>query len=269
MTQENDDIIFEEIKRDTGASAQQQVAIKEPVQGDFASLYDELLFRCDPARFMEPYDSKKVSISNEIYAQIIQKKPSDEVLKELRSRAIKDLDVKFSTSHLYYDLLRVCDPKSFTGENYNKENLSLANHLYKDTIENADDIERLEMIQQMAAKLIEIDKKKEEAKRQKDGKEKQIADTKKEIEETKAKIADTNDDAVILLIGVFMVGTLFTLFAIIEFMELYIIVSWSFVGLFVVCMCVAFVKINKNRKSKEHELRVKLKILEHRLNILQ
>lgn len=140
-----DDVIFVEVKKNTE---------KEPIPGSYDSLYEELKQRCNPENFIEPYDKKKIDVANEIYQQLLESSQDDSQLKELRHRALKDLEVKFSTEKLYHYLAGICYPKNFTGEYYDAQNLRLANELHPKIKENADDIEVLEDCELKAKDLI-------------------------------------------------------------------------------------------------------------------
>lgn len=179
MTQQEDDkIIFEGQTPDPekspwgddrifdGKSSLIKGKENEPVFGSFDTLYDELICRCDPDLFLKPYDKRKIDIANDIYAQTLQNKENEDLLKKLRHRAIKELDVKFSTAVLYDSLIEICNPKNYTGSNYNNKLLGLANELYNLINENADDIEVLENIQKETGKLSDEMQRREKIKRE-------------------------------------------------------------------------------------------------------
>ena len=152
--QEEDKYIFEEIKPAGQLTKEDEVKEKKPIEGFYASLFDELKEKCDPACFLKPYDKIKVDIANEIYYEIIHNEGNEEKLKFLRLRAIKELGVKFATAIIYENLIEVCNPKNFTGIKYDKEKLDSANNYYYQIQENADDILALEKIQDEASELI-------------------------------------------------------------------------------------------------------------------
>jgi len=157
MAQEDDDyLIFTEVSKDESSNKKESNNEKLPIENKYSTLYEELVARCDPACFMEPYDKERVNCANEIYSQVLLNENSPDVLRQLRSRAIKELDVKFGTLYLYKELKRICNPKNFTGENYNADYLMMANNLYSQVCEYADDIEKLEEIEKQASDLIEI-----------------------------------------------------------------------------------------------------------------
>lgn len=154
MQEEN--INFEEIGKDETAHAEQSSALfKQPIQGHYESLHEELKARCAPENFMNPYEPEKVSRANKLYSEILTlDKNDDEKLKLLRLRAMEELGIKFSTEQLFENLTAACNPKNFTGGSYNKERLELANGLYQQILMNADDIFALEEIEDKAGDLI-------------------------------------------------------------------------------------------------------------------
>ena len=100
MAQEDDYIIFEEVNNKNLDKNAVQIA-KHPIMGHYNSLYEELLEKCNPACFLEPYDRKKVDLANDIYKQVQKNKNNNKFLKELRTKTISELGVKFSTIQLY------------------------------------------------------------------------------------------------------------------------------------------------------------------------
>lgn len=155
MAQQDDFVIFEEMGRNPvqRMNDSQSATEKQPIPGDYNSLYEELLDKCDPARFMIPYNQELVDIANEIYNAVLHNKDNEKELRELRLRAADELHAKFSTANLYGKLKSLCNPKNYTGKQYDKANLSIANQLYARILQNADDIETLEQIEKDANKL--------------------------------------------------------------------------------------------------------------------
>ena len=123
--------------------------VKKPIDGKYKSLYAELTSKCYPQNFMEPYDHQKVKIANEIYAEILKSAEDLTKLKELRIRAIKELNIQFSTEELYKKLLDLTNPQRFIEfmREYDAEKVSLANDFYQRVKDNANDILELEAIQ--------------------------------------------------------------------------------------------------------------------------
>ena len=152
--QEEDKYIFEEIKPAGQLTKEDEVKEKKPIEGFYASLFDELKEKCDPTCFLKPYDKVKVDIANDIYYEILRNEGNEEKLKSLRLRAIKELGVKFATAIIYENLMEVCNPENFTGIKYDREKLNSANNFFYQIKENADDILALEKIQDDASELI-------------------------------------------------------------------------------------------------------------------
>lgn len=173
-----------------GGSIKPLATDKMPIVGDFNSLYEELLYRCDPARFMEPYDKEKVDIANSLYAKILQNENNIDVLKQLRAIAIKDLKVKFSTRKLYMKLKTICEPSYYTGTEYNEDLLSLSNRLYSQIRENADDIEKLEEIESQAGLLKKLYQEREEREHYELKENKRIEEKRIKIEKLKLELND-------------------------------------------------------------------------------
>lgn len=217
--QEEDYIIFEEMSKGSG-NGKPLSTEKIPIEGDYATLYDELLYRCDPARFIEPYDEKKVEIANGLYARILQNKDNLSVLKQLRSESIRELEVKFSTKNLYLDLKAICNPANYTGADYNEELLSLANRFYSQIRENADDIEKLEDIELQAEVLKKIYQEREERERLQLEEKNRIEKKRKKLESLKKEldnITTSIDSYKYVIPFVFIIGCLFILVAIMSY----------------------------------------------------
>lgn len=128
---------------------------KQPIPGIYNSLYQELILKCNPARFLNPYDPKKASIANELFSQIRDCKSDEGSLRRLRQRAVDELGISISTEKLYKELLSKCNPQLFTGVNYNKELFDIANQIYQNVLANADDFKALEETKRSAYKIYE------------------------------------------------------------------------------------------------------------------
>lgn len=190
-TAQEDNIFFEEIGKEKTVHAEQLKTIfKQPISGNYTSLHAELKKKCAPQNFMAPYDPEMVDKANVLYSEILATTPQEiEQLKQLRFRAIEELNIKFSTEGLYNRLKNACNPRNFTGESYNKERLELANRLYQKVLENADNVLELEEIEEQAKELIE------------------------EWEKRKKKIEEENQipDSVVLIILAIAVGIILLL----------------------------------------------------------
>jgi len=153
---------FEEVGKEATMKADKsEPSFKAPIEGSYPSLYDELKDKCNPARFMRPYDPQKVDIANDIYSKLLNNKDKIDVLYSLRLQAIEDLGVKLSTEDLYYELLSVCNPENFVNESYSKSRLEQANKMYQAVLKNADDKIALENIKKQCKILYVIKEEKE------------------------------------------------------------------------------------------------------------
>lgn len=112
----------------------------------YNTLYDELKEKCNPALFMDPYDAKKVDISNSIYSQLMGNDHNLSVLIPLRNQAIEKLGIAFSSQELYDKLLDIYNPHKYVGDNYSPEKLYAANKIYAQIQSKRDDIVGLEQI---------------------------------------------------------------------------------------------------------------------------
>lgn len=111
------------------------------------TLYDKLKRLCNPAKFMKPYNEKKVAVANTIYEQLLKTDSSDtEKLKQLRQQAIDELNCIFVNKSYIESLTKRCNPKKFT-KPYNPEKVQLANLLYNKVLSNPQNIEILEEIE--------------------------------------------------------------------------------------------------------------------------
>lgn len=143
-----DDIIFEDMKPTINGTKWKFPSTKEKIvpnviKGRYYSIYEELLDKCDPANFMAEYDHDRIVIANDIYTKTnAAYRFDDGTLKELRKRAMTELDITFSTEVIYEELTKMLDPSKYTGT----EKFNDANDLYRQVINNADNIEELERI---------------------------------------------------------------------------------------------------------------------------
>jgi len=110
------------------------------------TLYDELIEKCNPANFMNPYSSEKVDISNQIYSQLEANKNNISVLIELRNQAINKIALSFSAKELYDRLCEIFNPNNYVGDNYDSKKLQVANKIYAKIQSLSSDIIGLEKI---------------------------------------------------------------------------------------------------------------------------
>ena len=112
----------------------------------YASLYEELLDKCYPERFMEPYDAKMVSAATKIYKDILKSKDDEELQKSLMHKAYIELGVKFDGSKIYSYLMEYLNPHLYL-EPFEPDKLEIANEYYPSIEENKWDYIALENIQ--------------------------------------------------------------------------------------------------------------------------
>ena len=109
----------------------------------------ELLNKCNPSLFMNPYNHDKVETANAILIKLNDSTCLKD-LKILREMALS-LGVKVSTSQIYDYLKTICNPINFVGS---KELFSAANNLYERILESKNNISELERILQQAEGII-------------------------------------------------------------------------------------------------------------------
>lgn len=122
----------------------------------YESLYEELLEKCNPNNFMQPYDKEKVDTANTIFAEL-RSNPyaTDYELKEVRQKAVQKLGIHISTQRILDYLMKYCDPQRYTDRDpYDAELVFQANALYSQILDNKDDIFELEKIEILAKPLI-------------------------------------------------------------------------------------------------------------------
>lgn len=152
----------------------------------YESLYEELLEKCNPNNFMQPYDKEKVDTANTIFAEL-RSNPyaTDYELKEVRLKAVQKLGIHISTQRILDYLMKYCDPQRYTDRDpYDAELVNQANALYSQILDNKDDIFELEKIEILARPLIDSEN---ERKRQIERKQEEIERQKKLKEEEKKK----------------------------------------------------------------------------------
>lgn len=101
----------------------------------------ELLSKCNPSQFMNPYNHDKIAIANDCILKI-EAASSLLELKPIRL-IVSQLGVHVDSSQIYKYLLQICDPTNFTGKT---EEFQLANNLYQRIINSGMDYEVLEEI---------------------------------------------------------------------------------------------------------------------------
>lgn len=99
--------------------------------------------KCHPRLFMQPYDSEKVAIANELYS-LLTDDCSLLDLSTILSKATDKLKIDLDTTLVVSELLKACSPENFM-EPYDSERIARANELYSKILENKSNI--LELIQ--------------------------------------------------------------------------------------------------------------------------
>ena len=156
MNQNNENINWEIMDTDQPKSffrnpIKLQTPIKQP-EKDYRNLYAEMLEKCNPASFLEPYNPEKLTIANDIYSILKQHETEYNVLDSkmpeemrlLRNKAATLLEISFTTKRLFRFLEKRLHPKQFVDENYNKELLDLSNEIYSELLQCSNDIISLE-----------------------------------------------------------------------------------------------------------------------------
>ena len=124
------------------------------------SEYMELLDKCNPKNFMEPYDKKKVDAAILIYNDLSRiDKTNEKHIRVIRDRATLELGIKVSTDRLYNELIDYCNPQNFlTAVPFQADLLQAANHFYAEVRANKNDIHELERLSSLiyASKVISL-----------------------------------------------------------------------------------------------------------------
>lgn len=125
---------------------------------EYNSLYDELLEKCRPDKFIgDTSDNKKFLLANQLYAELKSKQGhSDNELIDFRDRAMSLLGIHISTKKLYSWLEEYLNPQVYTTmEPYDAERVALAGEYYMRMRECKDDIHALEKLRDDAAIFID------------------------------------------------------------------------------------------------------------------
>ena len=113
----------------------------------YKSLYEELKDKCNPQKFMSPYNKEKVDMANRLYKRLLDtSESSTTALKEIRGQAMQQLGIQISTKELYQKLLKHCNPENFM-DPYDFEAVQKANEYYALVEEYRNDISELERLE--------------------------------------------------------------------------------------------------------------------------
>lgn len=120
------------------------------------SVFKEMVEKCNPQNYMNPYDHEKVRVANEVYSSLMSYETlNEEVLMSLRHRAIVELGVVFDTKAIYNYLCSICNPANYMNP-YDAEKVSQANDIFAKIQQYKNNIEQLELIRAEAKSLMQI-----------------------------------------------------------------------------------------------------------------
>lgn len=152
---------------------------------EYNSLYDELLDKCRPDKFIgDTSDNKKFLVANQLYAELKLKQGCiDNELIEFRDRAMGLLGIHISTKKQYEWLDKYLNPQVYTTiDPYDAERVALAGEYYMRMRECKDDIHALEKLRDDAATFIDRKLTEEKAEYEKRQEEEKIAKQKEQEE---------------------------------------------------------------------------------------
>ena len=123
-----------------------KVLAKEPLRS-------KLLRLCNPNRFMKPYNKEKVEKANSIYKELMNINENDtDKLKNIRRRALQDLDINLLDKNKVENLKEKSNPKNFM-KPYQPNKIEKANELYDKLSLGNLDIDDIEEIEQQIKEL--------------------------------------------------------------------------------------------------------------------
>lgn len=94
------------------------------------AIYKDLLAKCNPVKFMKPYNNEKVKVANTLTQLLAKASPNDEeLIAHVEETAHSKLGVNIIDKKYVHQLKRVIYPKKFL-KPYDEKNFSLANELY-------------------------------------------------------------------------------------------------------------------------------------------
>lgn len=142
---EEDNIIWKEMS--TTSAPKGNIVIEAYKMKFYPSLYLELKEKCNPSKYMSPYDKEKVEIANQLYNELLHTNRNDiATTRSIREKAIQKLGITISTKMLYEKLLNDCNPKKFM-DPYDFDTIQIANHFYSQTKEFRNDFRQLEKLE--------------------------------------------------------------------------------------------------------------------------
>lgn len=153
-----DNIYFEEItKSDRSIAPGNTSQYPSYIPGMYYSVFVELYDKCDPEKYMNPYDYEKVKIANKLHRKVKEHRDNEAELIKIREEAVNQLGITLSTERLFKELSETLNPRNFCDDS---DNLALANEYYHQVLSNADNLKFLEELSKdsQVMKLQEIAK---------------------------------------------------------------------------------------------------------------
>lgn len=94
------------------------------------TLYQKLVRLCNPSNYIDNYNKEKIDKANDIYKQLMEMSPDDEVLlNTLLDKAVEELEITLIDTKVVNKLKSKINPKNFMNP-YNAEKVTLANELF-------------------------------------------------------------------------------------------------------------------------------------------
>lgn len=126
---------------------------KEKILDKTQGLWYVLERKCNPQKYMSPYNKEMVDKANSIYDELLKTDKSDEIsLKEIRRRVESELHISFIDKDEIESLKYVANPSNYM-QPYNAEKVALANKLYVKLQDETIHIDELDSIKEQVEKL--------------------------------------------------------------------------------------------------------------------
>ena len=126
---------------------------KEKILDKTQDLWYVLERKCNPQKYMSPYNKEMVDKANSIYAELQKTDKSDEIsLKEIRRRIESELQISFIDKDEIESLKYIANPSNYM-QPYNAEKVALANELYAKLQDETIHIDELDSIKEQVEKL--------------------------------------------------------------------------------------------------------------------
>lgn len=126
---------------------------KEKILDKTQGLWYVLERKCNPQKYMSPYNKEMVDKANSIYDELLKTDKSDEIsLKEIRRRVESELHISFIDKDEIESLKYVANPSNYM-QPYNAEKVALANKLYAKLQDETIHIDELDSIKEQVEKL--------------------------------------------------------------------------------------------------------------------